>query len=283
MGDEAVRVVVRCRPSNAKEAAEGRVSTCLDMSPATAALTIRDPSKPGMHHDHDAAQLAICVLSDSFLRTRRAGARRNCHWWRWCCTQGATMQARELLVSCLSLCLPCEHERLTRGLCVYVCVCLIAWGGAEDVKSFSFDAVYDATSTQKVVYEETAFGLVESVLQGYNGTIFAYGQTGACLLRTRAHLRALQGVSTAGTRGKDTRSSPSHQFGLCTRMCGHFAWTRCGSAGSGKTYSMQGRADPPELRGIIPNSFDHIFEFIKATREKVRSQARSHPCSCASC
>jgi hypothetical protein len=24
----------------------------------------------------------------------------------------------------------------------------------------------------------------------------------------------------------------------------------------------QGRADPPELRGIIPNSFQHIFESI---------------------
>ncbi len=28
------------------------------------------------------------------------------------------------------------------------------------------------------MYDEAAFPLVESVLQGYNGTIFAYGQTG---------------------------------------------------------------------------------------------------------
>jgi hypothetical protein len=28
------------------------------------------------------------------------------------------------------------------------------------------------------VYDECAFGLVESVLKGYNGTMFAYGQTG---------------------------------------------------------------------------------------------------------
>jgi kinesin family protein 3/17 len=28
------------------------------------------------------------------------------------------------------------------------------------------------------IYDETAFPLVESVMQGYNGTIFAYGQTG---------------------------------------------------------------------------------------------------------
>lgn len=45
-------------------------------------------------------------------------------------------------------------------------------------KSFSFDAVYDTESLQRVVYDETAFPLVESVIEGYNGTIFAYGQTG---------------------------------------------------------------------------------------------------------
>lgn len=28
------------------------------------------------------------------------------------------------------------------------------------------------------MYDECAFGLVESVLKGYNGTVFAYGQTG---------------------------------------------------------------------------------------------------------
>lgn len=31
---------------------------------------------------------------------------------------------------------------------------------------------------------------------------------------------------------------------------------------------MVGRAEPPELRGIIPNSFEHIFEYIKATAAK---------------
>ena len=71
--------------------------------------------------------------------------------------------------------------------------------GAEP-KTFSFDSVYDDESTQRAVYDETAFPLVESVLAGYNGvsgsvinarvrppspthsllplagTIFAYGQ-----------------------------------------------------------------------------------------------------------
>lgn len=28
---------------------------------------------------------------------------------------------------------------------------------------------------------------------------------------------------------------------------------------------MQGYSDPPELRGVIPHSFDHIFENIKGS------------------
>ena len=48
----------------------------------------------------------------------------------------------------------------------------------EIPKSFAYDAVYGEESQQQTVYDESAFSLVESVLEGYNGTIFAYGQTG---------------------------------------------------------------------------------------------------------
>ncbi|CAM9194103.1 unnamed protein product, partial [Discosporangium mesarthrocarpum] len=79
----------------------------------------------------------------------------------------------------------------------------------EPPKSFFFDAVFGDRSAQERVYEVCGAPLVESVLQGYNGTIFAYGQTGA-----------------------------------------------------GKTHTMEGYPDPPELRGIIPKSFEHIFDKI---------------------
>ena len=49
---------------------------------------------------------------------------------------------------------------------------------ADSQKVFSFDAVFPYNSEQQSVYEEAGFPLVESVLDGYNGTIFAYGQTG---------------------------------------------------------------------------------------------------------
>ncbi|XP_043233135.1 kinesin-like protein KIF3B [Amphibalanus amphitrite] len=80
----------------------------------------------------------------------------------------------------------------------------------EEPREYTFDAVYDSNSTQVELYDETFRPLVDSVLQGFNGTIFAYGQTG-----------------------------------------------------TGKTYTMEGVRDDPELRGIIPRSFDHIFGHIE--------------------
>lgn len=84
-----------------------------------------------------------------------------------------------------------------------------------DPKTFTFDAVFDDDSTQAGVYQETAYSLVTNVLDGYNGTIFAYGQTGC-----------------------------------------------------GKTFTMEGvRGGPPELRGIIPGTFEQIFRAISINED----------------
>lgn len=45
-------------------------------------------------------------------------------------------------------------------------------------KTFTFDAVYDMFSKQNDLYDYSCKPLIDSVLQGFNGTIFAYGQTG---------------------------------------------------------------------------------------------------------
>jgi len=45
-------------------------------------------------------------------------------------------------------------------------------------RTFTFDCVYGGDSHQGEVYDECGFSLVESVIEGYNGTMFAYGQTG---------------------------------------------------------------------------------------------------------
>ncbi|KAI5082099.1 hypothetical protein GOP47_0001842 [Adiantum capillus-veneris] len=47
-----------------------------------------------------------------------------------------------------------------------------------DSETFQFDEVLTEHASQKRVYEVVAKPVVESVLQGYNGTIMAYGQTG---------------------------------------------------------------------------------------------------------
>ncbi|XP_048453443.1 kinesin-like protein KIF3C isoform X2 [Rhincodon typus] len=82
-------------------------------------------------------------------------------------------------------------------------------------KSFRFDAVYESSCRQSELYDETVRPLVDSVLQGFNGTVFAYGQTG-----------------------------------------------------TGKTYTMQGVWAEPEKRGIIPNSFEHIFTHISRSQDQ---------------
>ncbi|CEG49157.1 kinesin-like protein [Plasmopara halstedii] len=79
----------------------------------------------------------------------------------------------------------------------------------EPPKKFTFDAAIPPECSQRDVYVQAATNIVDSVVNGFNGTIFAYGQTGA-----------------------------------------------------GKSHTMEGFSDPPEAKGIIPNSFSHIFDRI---------------------
>ncbi|KAG9144423.1 hypothetical protein Leryth_023013 [Lithospermum erythrorhizon] len=45
-------------------------------------------------------------------------------------------------------------------------------------ESYRFDEIFTETASQKRIYEVVAKPVVESVLNGYNGTVMAYGQTG---------------------------------------------------------------------------------------------------------
>ncbi|XP_008300759.1 kinesin heavy chain isoform 5C-like, partial [Stegastes partitus] len=44
-------------------------------------------------------------------------------------------------------------------------------------KPYMFDRVFQSNTTQEQVYNACAQKIVKDVLEGYNGTIFAYGQT----------------------------------------------------------------------------------------------------------
>ena len=90
-----------------------------------------------------------------------------------------------------------------------------------NTKTFQFDYVYPMETTQREIYDQVAFPIVDSIFQGYNGTIFAYGQTGC-----------------------------------------------------GKTFTMMGIVDNPELKGIIPNAFSHIFGYIKTEGESKKFLVR---------
>ncbi|CAD7928153.1 unnamed protein product [Amoebophrya sp. A120] len=48
---------------------------------------------------------------------------------------------------------------------------------ASNQYSFHFDRVFPTNSPQKKVYEYAALPTVKSVMEGFNGTVFAYGQT----------------------------------------------------------------------------------------------------------
>lgn len=45
--------------------------------------------------------------------------------------------------------------------------------------NFAFSRVLDASTTQETIFETIAQPVVDSTLEGFNGTIFAYGQTGS--------------------------------------------------------------------------------------------------------
>jgi kinesin family protein 3/17 len=50
--------------------------------------------------------------------------------------------------------------------------------GSEPARQFTFDLTYGSEAEQLAIYEEAARPIVDSVLQGYNGTIFACHTTG---------------------------------------------------------------------------------------------------------
>lgn len=64
-------------------------------------------------------------------------------------------------------------------LCVETKDNILSIRKGADVKDFVFDYVFDLDTRQNQVYESCAYSIVENALEGFNGTMFAYGQTGA--------------------------------------------------------------------------------------------------------
>ena len=51
---------------------------------------------------------------------------------------------------------------------------------SQEPKEFTFDHCYFIDSSQEQVYADLGGPVVAQALEGFNGTIFAYGQTGRC-------------------------------------------------------------------------------------------------------
>jgi len=73
----------------------------------------------------------------------------------------------------------------------------------EGNKNFYFDKVFDESLSQEQIFKDSSLPNVESVIQGYNGTIFAYGQTGTGKTFT------MEGEETPKDRGITPRSFDS--------------------------------------------------------------------------
>ena len=74
-------------------------------------------------------------------------------------------------------CRPLSSTELTNGnRCVVAIdanngsVQLTKDGG--ETRSFTFDAVYDMNSQQAAIYENCGWAIVDSVMEGYNGTMY---------------------------------------------------------------------------------------------------------------
>ncbi|KAK9884297.1 hypothetical protein WA026_005249 [Henosepilachna vigintioctopunctata] len=75
-----------------------------------------------------------------------------------------------------------KERELNCECCVKCRNCMVEiWDpneGPSFPKQFTFDSTYGDTSTTENIYNDICYPLVESVLEGYNATIFVYGQTG---------------------------------------------------------------------------------------------------------
>jgi hypothetical protein len=84
----------------------------------------------------------------------------------------------------------------------------------SDGAAYVLDNVYDSSSRTRDVYDGTTRGIIESVVGGFNGTVFAYGQTSSGKTHTmqvgsgikswlhRPHWLSSTGVLTAKQRGE---------------------------------------------------------------------------------
>jgi kinesin family protein 5 len=98
--------------------------------------------------------------------------------------------------------------------------------GEGSANRFEFDRVFDMKSQQREVYDTAARPIIDSVLEGFNGTIFAYGQTSSGKTHTMQGPNIddveLQGIIPRMVRTVFNRiatSSENMEFSVKVSMC----------------------------------------------------------------
>ncbi|KAL4450694.1 hypothetical protein ABPG77_001050 [Micractinium sp. CCAP 211/92] len=100
----------------------------------------------------------------------------------------------------------------------------------EAPRAFTFDHIFGPGASQQQVYDATARELVDSVLAGFNATLFAFGQTGTGKTHT------MEGCSRGGSSN--------------------------GSSANGGAAGLSSEA------GVIPRTFGQIFAAIGASQDQ---------------
>ena len=77
-------------------------------------------------------------------------------------------------------------------------------------KTYSYDRVFGRDADQGMVYQDVAGHVLDEVLQGYNCTVFAYGQTGT----GKTHTMEGDLSAHAGTFATDAGVVPRTLFRL---------------------------------------------------------------------
>ena len=164
----------------------------------------------------------------------------------------------------------------------------------EGIDAFTFHCekgcLFSERATQEEVYESAARHIIDDVLEGYNGTIFAYGQTSSGKTHTMEGPDDGGGGDDDGDGKDDLVLLAAERFKAAGRLAamaregdrgGGGGGGGCGEGGEGggRGGGEGGAAVAPEaaskkeekkdMRGIIPRAVQQIFEGIEAADERL--------------
>eukprot|EP01071_Lankesteria_metandrocarpae_P002857 Lankesteria_metandrocarpae@DN2606_c0_g1_i1.p1 len=129
-------------------------------------------------------------------------------------------------------------------------------GGTE--RTFNLDGAFPSDASQKTVYDLAALPIVEAVLEGFNGTVLAYGQTGTGKTHT------IEGMRMSAGKRRRMRSMDT-AAGL-------------NSTSANTNGSSQQLFQEEDNHGVIPRMVHTVFSHITAAESDVEFQIKLSIC-----